>query len=206
MADLLAPLKITRFRDIPQFTGSANYQVDHNFESLLRWIYDSCRYYAFELDPPFQRHHVWTKTQQIAWLEFHFRGGSTGNALFFNCKTWNKGAVGNAPVVLVDGKQRLQAIMKFMDNKIPIFGTYRKEFQDDLPWSHHTVRVHINNLQTDREVYQWYIDMNAGGTPHTLFEIGRVREMMNDLEKKAEYDAKAKMRAICRHPENDSVG
>lgn len=42
--------------------------------------------------------------------------------------------------------------------------------------------VHVNNLKTEKEVLQWYIDMNAGGTPHTTEEIDRVKKLINDLE------------------------
>ena len=39
----------------------------------------------------------------------------------------------------------------------------------------------VNNLQTKKEVLQWYVDMNAGGTPHTNDEIERVRRMIQVL-------------------------
>jgi hypothetical protein len=45
-----------------------------------------------------------------------------------------------------------------------------------------TLIIHVNNLKTEKEVLQWYIDMNAGGTPHTTEEIDRVKKLINDLE------------------------
>lgn len=35
----------------------------------------------------------------------------------------------------------------------------------------HTIKVNVNDLKTEKEVLQWYVDMNAGGTPHTKEEI-----------------------------------
>lgn len=46
----------------------------------------------------------------------------------------------------------------------------------------HTLRLNVNNLKTEKEVLQWYIDMNVGGTPHTLEEIERVKKMIEELE------------------------
>lgn len=46
----------------------------------------------------------------------------------------------------------------------------------------HTIKLNVNDLKTEREVLQWYIDMNAGGTPHTAEEIERVKKLINDLE------------------------
>ena len=40
----------------------------------------------------------------------------------------------------------------------------------------------VNNLQTKKEELQWYVDMNAGGTPHTNAEIERVKKMILELE------------------------
>lgn len=42
----------------------------------------------------------------------------------------------------------------------------------------HDIRVNINNLQTRKEVLQWYIEFNSGGTVHTKEEIDRVKELL----------------------------
>jgi hypothetical protein len=34
--------------------------------------------------------------------------------------------------------------------------------------------VHVNDLKSKKEVLTWYIEMNAGGTPHSKEEIDRV--------------------------------
>ncbi len=46
-----------------------------------------------------------------------------------------------------------------------------------------TIRIHINDLQTYEEVLAWYIEMNAGGTPHKKSEIQRVQTLL-DAEKR----------------------
>lgn len=40
------------------------------------------------------------------------------------------------------------------------------------------MKVNINDLKSKREVLQWYIEMNAGGTPHSNEEIRRVKALM----------------------------
>ena len=39
---------------------------------------------------------------------------------------------------------------------------------------------HVNDLKTKKEVLQWYIEMNTGGTPHSQEEILRVKNMLNE--------------------------
>lgn len=82
--------------------------------------------------------------------------------------------------VCVDGLQRITAVLEFMSNEIKVFGSYYREFEDSMP-SNAELFFNVNNLQTEKEVLQWYVDMNAGGTPHTNYEIERVRNMIREL-------------------------
>ena len=40
------------------------------------------------------------------------------------------------------------------------------------------IKLKKNNLKTRKEVLQWYIEMNNGGTPHTKEEINRVKILL----------------------------
>lgn len=42
--------------------------------------------------------------------------------------------------------------------------------------------IYINDLQYEKDVLQWYIEMNEGGTPHTKEEIQRVKDLLSELE------------------------
>jgi len=173
--------KYQSFRDIPQFTREGGYAVDYPIHSLVKWIFTQVNEESLNLCPDFQRGHVWTEKQQIRYLEFLLRGGKTGRDLYFNCPSWQ------APVacgeyndfVCVDGLQRITAITRFVNNELPVFGSYFSEYEDKR-WLtiHSTVRVHVNDLKTRREVINWYLEMNTGGTPHTDAEIERVRALL----------------------------
>ena len=67
-------------------------------------------------------------------------------------------------------------------NEIKVFGSYFKEYEDRLRLANDaTMILNVNNLRSEKEVLQWYVDMNAGGTPHSSEEIERVKEMMKKL-------------------------
>jgi hypothetical protein len=40
------------------------------------------------------------------------------------------------------------------------------------------IKFNINDLQYRREVLQWYLDMNTGGTVHSKEEIQRVKHLL----------------------------
>lgn len=170
-------MKYTRFGDIPQLTRSGTWECDFSLGDVWPQIekWQSEQPGPLDIDPDFQRAHVWTEEQQIAWLEFFMRGGKTGRVLYFNHAGWMRDWKG--PFVIVDGKQRLEAIRRFVHNEIRVFGSFYREYTDTLR-IFQTVKLNVNDLKTRAEVLQWYIEFNAGGTPHTDAEIDRVRELL----------------------------
>lgn len=174
--------KLTKFKDIPKFTSAGSYEVDYQLNRLVRFIEDEVAEYDLQLNPDFQRGHVWTEAQQIAWLEYHFKGGKSGNTIYLNYPFWGSNRTPKPDeyqdYVCVDGLQRITAAQRFINNEIKIFGSYYKEFKDKIRMINVTMHVNVNNLQSKKEVLQWYIDMNSGGTPHSTEEMNRVKELL----------------------------
>lgn len=168
-----------KFSEIPRYTEPGHYQVNVDWQDLNRHLnrYDEMKTGArLDLNPDFQRGHVWTKEQQIAYVEFKLRGGTGGNIIYFNCVGWMHDFRG--PFVLVDGLQRLTAVRRFITGEIKAFGQYVGEFIEPLRFSRADFLFNVNNLETRAEVLQWYLEMNTGGTPHTDNELQRVRNLL----------------------------
>lgn len=172
-------MKLTRFRDIPQITQAGSWECDFNIDSCWEQIqkWQTEKPGPLDLDPDFQRGHVWTTEQQIAWMEFILRGGKTSRVIYFNHAGWMRDWTG--PFVVVDGKQRLEAVRRFLCNEIPVFGSFRREYADTLG-VRHTLKFNMNDLRTRAEVLQWYCEFNSGGTPHTEEELDRVRGLLRE--------------------------
>ena len=174
-----------KFKDIPQLTREGSYQINVPFRYVLERIkeWEKDKYFKLQLNPKFQRGHVWTEDQQVAYIEFILRGGKSAKVIYFNKPSWQNSMIIDSydDFVCVDGLQRLTAVMKFLNNEIKVFDTYYKDFEDKLP-----IRIdlifNVNDLKTEKEVLQWYVDMNAGGTPHTNEEIERVKKMIKELD------------------------
>ena len=164
-----------RFKDIPKFTRVGSWQANMEWKYFIEWIDKNIKENNLQLNPDFQRGHVWTEEQQAAYIEFRLRGGTTGKLIYLNCQGWMGDFRGD--FVCVDGLQRITAIQRFMNNEIKAFGAYYKDFEDKLPRDLDMV-VNVNNLKTRKEVLQWYIEMNNGGTPHTKEEINRVKALL----------------------------
>ena len=171
--------KITRYIDIPQFTRDGNWQADFDFLGLVDFMKEEINTQGLQLNPDFQRGHVWTDAQQIAFLEYFLKGGKSGRIIYLNKPDWynrvSQGAYND--YVCVDGLQRYTAIERFVNNEIPVFGSLKKEFTDKLRMRN-TIQLNINDLKSKKEVLTWYIGMNAGGTPHSQEEINRVQQLL----------------------------
>lgn len=69
-----------------------------------------------------------------------------------------------------------------MNNEIRVFRLLYSEFEGETDLIRHSMIINVNDLKTKKEVLQWYIQMNAGGTPHTQEEIDRVNKLMEECE------------------------
>jgi len=171
------------WQDIQTFPN-IHYRVDVPWMFLKMNLDNYINEHKLDLNPDFQRGHVWTEQQQIAYVEFMLRQPQSGREIYFNHPGWMGSFEGD--FVLVDGLQRITAAQRFVNNEIPAFGHFLsdiggleskrpgvKKIPSDVSFS-----FNIAKLQTRAEVLQWYLDFNSGGTPHSIQEINRVQELL----------------------------
>lgn len=173
--DIILPGNPDLNDDIPQFPRAAytvNYPWHHLEQAIADWTHD----FNLDLSPDYQRDHVWTPEQQTAFIEYPLRGGELGNTLIFVADQWQIGHPRR--LELADGKQRLEAVRGFLDNKVPAFGRYLKDFKGVLRFTHHQFQFAVVELKTRADVLKLYLGLNAGGTPHSQAELDRVRAML----------------------------
>ena len=169
-----------KISDIKQYK-EGHYVVQIPFMSLHRNL-EMYGEMNLNLNPDFQRGHVWNEKQQTAYVEHLLKGGQGSTEIRFNCIGWNTNKTGD--FVIVDGLQRLTAVRRFLDNEIPVFGHYLNEYEDAKVGLRLTrgLTFRINNLATRKEVLEWYVEINEGGVVHTSEEINRVKELIRKEE------------------------
>lgn len=118
--------------------------------------------------PTWQRGLVWTRSQQVAFLESAWRGVDIGTY------TYNQVQIGSRmDNLLIDGQQRLHAIECYLNNEFPVFGWKWSEvtYVDERHWSMTTIfRSYITNSEDEYYLRGYYDLMNFGGTPHAESE------------------------------------
>lgn len=168
-------------KDIKNLKSFGNYSVDIRFGMLESTLADFIENEGLNLCPDFQRGHVWNREQQIKFVEFILRGGRT-QPFLFNSPGWTNAAM-SGEFVCVDGLQRITALRQFLNGSLPVFGHPIDQIEGiALPLKRIHFKLYINELKTRREVLEWYLELNAEGTPHTEAEINRVKELMEVYE------------------------
>lgn len=171
---------VIKFTDIPQLKGFGHHRYDIPLSQFKGNIENYIQEDSLDLCPDFQRGHVWTESQQIAFVEFVLRGGRCPEILF-NHPGWMKSFEGE--FVCVDGLQRITAFNLFLDNQLPIFNGY---FKSNIEGIDRALRgiyisIYINVLPTRKDVLQWYLELNSGGTIHTQEELDRVKKLLKEI-------------------------
>lgn len=59
--------KYTSFREIPKLTRTGSYAVDIPLYKVPEWVKEEQEEAGLELNPEFQREHVWSRKQQTAY-------------------------------------------------------------------------------------------------------------------------------------------
>lgn len=169
------------FKDIKRFTPMPNYRVTMGWDYMEKWIEEQQKW-GMDMNPEFQRAHVWSEEQQRRYVEYILKGGASGREVYWNQEGWMDGFTGM--MCLVDGKQRIEAVRRFMNNEFGIFaatdnpsGNIRSSYERIMPLDA-SFNWNINTLKTYKEVMRWYIDLNDGGIAHTSEEIEKVRELL----------------------------
>ncbi len=71
-------------------------------------------------------------------------------------------------------------VVYFLDNNIAVFDNqYFKDFEDKL-FSSSSFKFHIHKMRTRKDILEWYLAMNSGGSIHTNEDLNKVREMLKE--------------------------
>lgn len=135
------------------------------------------------LDPIYQRGHVWTKEQQEAFVGHMLEGGATPIVIINRDDTYSM------PDEVVDGKQRITAIWRWICGEIAAkLESGERVYLDDFSEKDQKHIMGISGPQftvgyvflNRQEVMKLYLKLNRGGTVHTEEEIERVQKLIKD--------------------------
>ncbi len=171
---------------------TAKWQADYRWDSLEKSLANLGNDYGgLELNPDFQRGHVWTAFQQAHYIENCMRGivASSGFLIQLNCADWGEpDPESDLPKGLqcVDGLQRYTAVTEFVKGNVKPFGFTAQELSGtQFSPKRIYMKVAIHGFTKRADLLAHYLALNAGGTPHSAEEIERVRGLLAQAQASA---------------------
>lgn len=126
----------------------------------VTWLLDLSRNNQLDLEPPYQRRSVWTLKDRQFFLDTIFRNYPSPS--IFLHKTIDD--VGKSTYHVVDGKQRLETIFNFVDDKIRLSPNYGDVQLDGKKWSDLTEMPNIRQRFWNYQITVDQLDFDVADT------------------------------------------
>jgi len=156
---------------------SVGYPLQH-----LAGIVEGSGDLAWNVNPDYQRGHVWTDRQRVLFMGHLLENGRM--PLIF-LQDWGFGV--DKPYEVIDGKQRLTTCLMFVKGEIPArlsdgrdlwYPNFNEVDRRVCP----SIKCGLVRLPDRAAVLRFYIKLNRGGTIHSDDEIRRVRQLLREEE------------------------
>lgn len=164
-------------KNVPDCTYHANIGLGGIIRSLEQ--------YKVDLDPDYQRDHVWTDVQESKFVGAFIENPKSIPPFWFN---WLHTDGYRSCSEIVDGKQRITACIKWHNGEIKALCPCGRIIhisdldEVDLRGINMGVLMDWNFVDLNRiEVMRFYLRLNDGGTVHTEKELEKVKDMINEF-------------------------
>jgi hypothetical protein len=173
------------YRDLRASMPHGEGECSYFAHTLRRWIDGDPKDQVnlrLDIDPDYQRGHIWTEAQSAAFVGHKLEGGECPT---ITIQRWDTNPVDE----VVDGKQRILAVLGFVEGRVPallsdgnayFLREWGSEDQRLLPRSFELMlRGRIVKCATRADVLRLYLRLNRGGSIHSDEEIARVRALLS---------------------------
>lgn len=143
-----------------------------DLSSLLFKYYD----FIVNMNPEYQRDLVWTETQEQALLDSIYNNIEIGKFAFIHL---DYNANDPTSYEILDGKQRLNTLIKFNEGRIKYKGLTIFEMNtiDRYHFYHYPISFGELYNATKKQVYEYFLKLNTGGVTVPEAHLNKVREL-----------------------------
>src|SRR5439155_27049872 len=132
----------------------------------LTWLIDLHQNKQLDLDPPYQRRSVWTRRDKQFFLDTIFRNYPSP-AIFLH-KTIDD--TGKATYHVVDGKQRTQTILEFINDRVRMSSDYGDARLNGKKWSELQGEPALKQAFWNYQITVEMIDIVDGAVVNEVFD------------------------------------
>lgn len=152
----------------------------HSIDVQVSHIEKSIENFNVDMDPIYQRGHVWSDEQRRTFVGYWLQGGTVPPIWIWQPSEEQEDV--GVRHELIDGKQRMTALLDWWHGRIPatIDGRDIWVHETDRQANHRlTIKWMFVRLANRVDVLRFYLRLNGGGTPHSPEELARVRALLD---------------------------
>lgn len=149
---------------------------NYTIESLLSYYYS----FGIDMNPYYQRDYVWEDSDNEALLDSIFEGIDIGKfVLFRNDFSEDKG------YEIGDGKQRLNALISYYENRYPYRGYYYNDLsaQDKYTIKNKNISMALIDEPTEEQKLKIFLKINTTGRVMDKEHLNKVQKQLEDIQK-----------------------
>lgn len=147
------------------------YNADIN--SLLHKYY----FFGVNMNPEYQRDLVWTEEQEHSLLDSIYNHVEIGKFAFNHC-----GYTTDTTYEIIDGKQRLNTLIKFTEGRIKYRGKTIFEMHSADRYFFENYPVSFGEIRnaTKEQIYRYFIKLNTGGVSVSKEHLANVAKLLDN--------------------------
>jgi hypothetical protein len=167
----------------PRFSSSKRDVEIRSSNTTIKGLVLSYYHFGIDMNPDYQRGYVWDLEDKLKLIDTIFKDGKIG--LFVLNKLPYKDVGPSAEIV--DGKQRLTAIIEFMEDKFVYQGYKWSElhFGDREKLNSHLVELAELNEANKETILKTFLKINRTGKPMDPSHLDKIEKMLESLKEEA---------------------
>lgn len=159
-----------------------NYSQRH-----LSDILSKAYYFGIDFEPDYQRDYVWDLQDKVELIDSIFNNVDIGKLVYIRIDdgSWKENGYKYAYEIL-DGKQRIRAILDFYEDKFTYQGNTFSELsrKDQNHFDSYSINVaEISNV-SEEQALRYFLKLNTSGKTMDKTHLEKVREKLSKIESK----------------------
>lgn len=136
---------------------------------------------GIDINPDYQRELVWTHSQKVALIESIYTNVEIGKFALIQ-RPYKENEKGYE---ILDGKQRLMALVEFYTSGFPYKGRFYNEMcsRDQDHFDNYSISIgDLEGNITERQKLLYFLKLNTGGTPVSKEHLDKIRDRLEEME------------------------
>lgn len=181
--------RVVMWTDIrPLVSGDSDFAKNQNIKlyysnSELHSLIHSCYSFGIDMNPDYQRGYVWEQEDKELLIDSIFNNIDIGKFVLIHLSNSEWRQRGYSYEIL-DGKQRLNTIIEFYENRIQYKGKFFNELslKDQRTFTNHTVAVANVDESDKKTILKYFLMLNRTGKSMDKTQLDKVEKMLCEIK------------------------